>query len=99
MNCFVDATHFRDRLSQFGWTVAHLEGPHDRGRLYWAEFQRSRKSKQVIPMLRDEIRIDFVVGNSIQRAVVGMGIDRRKARIPHIRDPRSIPKYLGFGPA
>src|ERR1017187_6598253 len=40
-------------------------------------------------MLRDKIRVDFVPGNAIQRAVVGMGIDPPKTGITHIRDPRA----------
>ena len=40
-------------------------------------------------MLRDEIRIDFVVGDAIQGAVVGMGIYPPQTGIPHVCDPRT----------
>jgi hypothetical protein len=54
----INTPDFGHRLSQLGGAVVDPKSPHDRSCLDQTEFQRAGESKQIIPVLFDEIRID-----------------------------------------
>jgi hypothetical protein len=67
----INTSDFSHLLSQLGGPVVDAKSPHDRNCLDQAELQRAGESKQIVPVLSDQIRIDAMACDTIQVAIVG----------------------------
>jgi predicted RNA binding protein YcfA (HicA-like mRNA interferase family) len=87
----INAPEFSNRLGQPGWAVVDAKGSHNRGRLDQAEFQRAGQPKQIVPVLSDQIQIDTMACDAIERAVVGRGVDAPVAGAADVGDSGAEP--------
>src|SRR5437899_12123215 len=51
----------------------------------WCELERARHTQQIIPMTRDELGVDAVACDAVQRPVVSGRVDAIEARVTKIR--------------
>ena len=70
VNCLVDPPELGHSLSQLRWSITDLKRSHDRGSLNHAELERSRQPEKVVPVLRDQFRVNPVTSNSIEATIV-----------------------------
>src|SRR6516164_6497948 len=75
VNCLVDPPELGHSLSQLRWSITNLKRSHDRGSLNHAELERSRQPEKVVPVLRDQFRVNPVTSNAIQ----GLGLQPHQA--------------------
>ena len=89
MEGLIDAPELGDGLRQPGGAVAHLQRPHNRGRLHQAQLEHAGEPEQVIPVPRDQIHVDLVASNPVEWAIIGGGIDPPEARPTHVGQARA----------
>src|SRR6266436_6641228 len=65
VNCLVDPPDLGHSMSQLRWSITDLKRSHDRGSLNHAELERSRQAEKVVPVLRDQFRVNPVTSNAI----------------------------------
>src|SRR3984893_1222716 len=70
VNCLVDQPELVHNLSQLRWLIANLKRSHDRRSLNHAELERSRQPEKVVPVLRDQFRVNPMTSNAIQATIV-----------------------------
>src|SRR5271166_469627 len=91
VNCFVDPPELGYSLSQLRWSITDLKRSHDGGSLNHAELQRSRQPEKVVPVLRDQFRVNPVTSNAIQTTIVSRRILPPVSCTADVRNARAEP--------
>src|SRR5712691_9513954 len=69
--------------------TAALEGAHEVVGAHKAELERAGHAQQIVPITGNEIGIDTVASDAVERSVVGARVDAIEARLAQIRQPRA----------
>jgi hypothetical protein len=66
-------------------TAAALEDVHQIVSAHRGELERAGRTQQIVPMASDQVGIDAVTSDAVQRPVVGGRIEAVEARVAQIR--------------
>ena len=82
-----DAAEFGERAGQRGWPVLHLQDAHDGPGMDAAQLQRPGQAQHVLPVLGDQVDIDAVAREPVQRAVIGALVDAPEPGVADVGEP------------
>jgi hypothetical protein len=82
-----DAPELCERAGQGGRAVLGLQHAHNGAGVDAAEFERSGQAQQVLPVPADELDVDPVAGQAVERAVVGGPVNAPEAGIADVGEP------------
>lgn len=74
-----DTPQLTESFGECGWPVPDLQHMHDAGRLDLPHSERGSQSQEIVPALNDELDVDAVSGERIERTVVGRFVDTPEA--------------------
>ena len=82
-----DAAEFGERASQRGRPVLHLQDAHDGAGMDAAQLQRPGQAQHVLPVLGDEVDVDAVARQPVQRAVISALVDAPEPGVADVGEP------------
>jgi len=91
MQCLVDAPEFRDRLRQPRRGVADLQCAHDAGCGHPAQQQRTGQTQHVVPLERNALQAQPVLGDQVELSIIGRRIDTPESRTADVRQSGAEP--------
>jgi hypothetical protein len=84
-----DAADLSDGTSQCGWMIAALEHPHYLRGGNRPEVQRPGNAQEVFPVVADQVQVEPMARDGIQRAIVSGRIDPPKSSCSHVGQARA----------
>ena len=82
-----DPSQLGERVGERSGTVLDLQHAHDGAGMDATELQRSRQAQHVLPVAGDEIGVDAVAREPVQRAVVGGSVDAPEPGVADVGEP------------
>jgi len=76
---FVDTANFGDGLCQAGGSLIDLQGAHDTHRRYQTELERVDQAQYVVPIWCDALEVHALSRQSVEGAIVGVGVNPPEA--------------------
>jgi hypothetical protein len=84
-----DATELGQGPGEPRRAVVGLKGADEAGGLHHAELEGAGETQEVVPMLGDELGVDAIAGQRIERAAIGLGIDPPQVGAAGVGEPRA----------